>query len=81
MPCCGDARNAKKLDSARFPSSTTLDAAQVSAAYLQYVGKTRLAVIGGVTRKVYCFGGPGATAIVDHRDVASLLALPMLRRT
>ncbi|RXH54815.1 hypothetical protein [Granulicella sibirica] len=52
----------------------------VQAALFQYVGRTRLAAVGQVTRQVYRFETPGAKVIVDGRDVASLTSVPVLVR-
>ena len=46
----------------------------------QYVGKTRLIVIGPVSGIQYRFRGPGARAMVDPRDQWSLDRVPTLSR-
>lgn len=46
--------------------------------YFQYTGKSRLAVIGGVSRNLYRFDVPAARVIVDARDAISLSAIPVL---
>jgi hypothetical protein len=80
MPCCGNAHRAN-LEPAKLDAGLiALSPAHAGAAYLQYFGKTRLSVIGGVTRRLYRFDSPGAHAIADGRDVPSLLAIPTLRR-
>lgn len=80
MPCCGNAHRAT-IEAAGLAAGTkALNPAHAGAAYFQYSGKTRLSVIGGVTRRLYQFDGPAACAIIDGRDVPSLLAIPNLRR-
>ena len=49
-------------------------------ALFRYTGRTRMIAVGEGTRTMYCFNCPGATAIIDGRDVASLARLPMLVR-
>jgi hypothetical protein len=39
-----------------------------------------MSAVGEVTRSGYCFDGPGATAIVDGRDVASMTRINVLVR-
>lgn len=50
------------------------------AALFRYAGRTRLTAMGEATRTLYCFDRPGATAIVDGNDVASMARIPMLLR-
>jgi hypothetical protein len=78
MPCCGNARQTKP--SGLQPGNLVLAPLPASAVYFEYVGKTRLAVIGRTTRKLYSFHGPAARVAVDSRDAASLASFPMLRR-
>jgi hypothetical protein len=52
---------------------------QVSTALFEYVGKTRLAIIGPATRTGYRFDRPGARVLVDGRDRAALSSVPVLR--
>lgn len=52
----------------------------MNAAIFRYMGRTRLTAIGVATNTTYRFDHPGATAIVDGRDVASIAAIPMLVR-
>ena len=46
---------------------------------LEYVGTSRLLVIGPATGRRYLFPQPGARLGVDIRDRASLLTVPSLR--
>jgi hypothetical protein len=45
----------------------------------EYVGQTRMTVIGGATGRRYRFDRPGARVTVDPRDRPSLAAVPNLR--
>jgi len=51
-----------------------------SAALFQYMGDSRLTVIGAGTKTVYQFNGRGSRVVVNGRDVASLGAVPLLIR-
>ena len=87
MPCCGGKREQLRT---RTMSHQTLDAFQgvsqvqrpvsPSAVYFEYLGRTRLAVLGPITGKRYSFDGPGAIVPVDGRDEPSVAAVPNLRR-
>lgn len=46
----------------------------------QYIGKTRLTVIGPVTRQRYDFDRSGARLSVDPRDANSLATVATLKR-
>jgi hypothetical protein len=74
MSCCGKAR------SQVLPVGTRKAAARPTAALFEYVGRTRLAMIGPVTRTSYIFDRPGARVLVDGRDRASLSMIPVLRQ-
>jgi hypothetical protein len=50
-----------------------------TTALFQYVGNTRLIIIGPATRKSYRFDQPGARVLVDGRDRLSLSTVPVLR--
>jgi hypothetical protein len=46
----------------------------------EYIGRTALTAIGGVTGQRYRFEEPGARLAVDQRDRASLNASPVLKQ-
>ena len=87
MPCCGGKREELRT---RTMSDETLDAFQgvspvqrpvsPSAVYFEYLGRTRLTVLGPITGRRYSFEGPGAIVPVDGRDEPSVAAVPNLRR-
>jgi hypothetical protein len=54
--------------------------ARQSRVFFQYVGRTRLTVIGPVTGRAYRFDRPGASLDVDFRDRRSLAVVPNLRQ-
>ena len=70
MACCGSRR-------AAIAPQPKLDATQVEFIYR---GSTTLTAVGGVTRRLYWFGGPGARVKVHPRDAASMDGVPALQR-
>lgn len=74
MSCCGKAR------SQVLPAQSKKPAERPATALFEYVGRTRLAMIGPVTRTSYTFDRPGARVLVDGRDRASLAMIPVLRQ-
>ena len=86
MPCCGGKREELR---ARTMSHQTLDAFQGATSlpqavspgevYFEYLGRTRLTVLGPITGRRYSFDGPGAIVPVDGRDEPSVAAVPNLR--
>jgi hypothetical protein len=46
---------------------------------LQYLGSARVTYIGAVTKRLYAFARPGASAAVDARDAGGLIALGLFR--
>jgi hypothetical protein len=79
MSCCGGQRSqagAVGLNHAGMQSSS----ARHSVAFMQYVGRSGLTVVGPATGKRYRFDTPGAILAVELPDRASLAALPMLRQ-
>jgi hypothetical protein len=80
MLCCGNARKQPAGKTEVHPGTVRVHNSILRAALYRYAGRTRMVVIGEVTRNQYSFGGPGATAIVDGRDVASIARVPMLVR-
>ena len=79
MSCCGGQRSQAGtvgLNHAGMQNS----AARYSVAYMQYVGRTALTVVGPATGKRYRFDTPGAIMAVELPDRASLAALRQLRQ-
>jgi len=74
MSCCGKAR------SQLTAQGTTANSVRTAAVLFEYVGRTRLVIIGPATRTSYRFDRPGARVLVDGRDQASLAAVPVLRQ-
>ncbi len=54
--------------------------ARYSAAYFQYLGKTRLTVVGSISGKRYRFNQVNDIVAVDPRDRRSLTTVPKLRQ-
>ena len=73
MSCCGKGRSQLNVTSNHT-------AARPTAVVFEYVGRTRVSVIGPATRTSYRFDHPGARALVDSRDRASLSTIPLLRQ-
>ncbi|MCU1334075.1 MAG: hypothetical protein JWM08_3067 [Candidatus Angelobacter sp.] len=74
MSCCGRSRVQAAFNANRMP------APPVGTVAFEYIGMTRLTVIGPVTRKRYEFAGLGARVHVDRSDSNSLAVVPTLRR-
>ena len=74
MSCCGRARS--QLTAQAGASNNV----HTAAVLFEYVGTTRLVIIGPATRTSYRFDRPGARVLVDGRDQASLAAVPVLRQ-
>ena len=74
MSCCGNARG--QLQAKLAPGKN----AHAAAVLFEYVGRTRLVIIGAATRTSYRFDRPGARSLVDGRDRASLATIPVLRQ-
>jgi hypothetical protein len=86
MACCGEKRaelvSTPKISHAvpqRGEAVSDHQPEQDTLTYFQYVGKTRLTVIGRETRRLYRFDRPGAVAWVDKRDQRSMEKVPSLR--
>jgi hypothetical protein len=88
MSCCGKSRvQFTGAPSKPWPlqASTRNLTAQIPVQHVgtvtfEYTGKTRLTVIGPVTRLRYDFVGHGARMQVDHRDSPALACVAGLRR-
>jgi hypothetical protein len=73
MSCCGKSR----VQPFAIPRIATTPAGTV---IFQYTGKTRLTVIGPITRQRYDFERTGARLTVDSRDSNSLATVATLKR-
>ena len=73
MSCCGKGVSKLKATSTQLTARPT-------AVIFEYVGRTRVSVIGPATRMSYRFDRPGARVLVDGRDRASLATIPLLRQ-
>ena len=87
MSCCGKKRKQIRTTSqdrqTREPARTPTKQPRVNrkpAVYFEYVGNTRLRVIGPATGTHYRFEYPGAQVLVNPRDRRSLAAVPHLRQ-
>lgn len=73
MSCCGKSR-------VQPISAPRLSMTSRGSVTFQYTGKTRLTVIGPITRQRYDFDHGGARVVVDSRDSHALSAVPTLKR-
>lgn len=73
MSCCGKGRSQLKVTASQATGRPT-------TLVFEYVGRTRMSVIGPATRTSYRFDRPGARVLVDGRDRASLSTIPLLRQ-
>jgi hypothetical protein len=80
MPCCGRASGTTGGFNITHRPQSSHWGSGASGVIFEYVGATGLTAVGGVTRRTYIFGLPGAKVAVDSRDVASLAAIPLLRQ-
>ena len=88
MSCCGksrvqpfivpQARPTRLVPLARQASALTPKS--TGAVTFQYVGKTRLTVIGPISRQRYDFDRSGVRVSVDPRDGVALATVPTLKR-
>ncbi|MEP7118164.1 MAG: hypothetical protein ABI880_11320 [Acidobacteriota bacterium] len=54
--------------------------APTPAVTFEYLGRSTMRVVGGVTRRNYWFAHPGARVAVDARDVPAMAGVPHLVR-
>jgi hypothetical protein len=93
MSCCGKSRaqsaaapsrqgpsQAAPFKSAVVNLSAPIAVQQVGTVTFEYTGRTRLTVIGPVTRARYDFVGHGARLQVDRRDSNAIAGVAALRR-
>lgn len=73
MSCCGRSR-------VQPITTPRLSVTPRGAVMFQYTGKTRLTVIGPISRQRYDFDRTGARVVVDGRDGPSLATVPTLKR-
>lgn len=73
MSCCGKSR-------VQFKAGPPMSIQPVGSVAFEYTGRSRLTVIGPVTRARYDFVGHGSRMQVDRRDSNSIATVPQLRR-
>ena len=86
MACCGSQRTQFQATTPSLPQSSpvvnspaVMAPARQLVVCFEYVGHSRMTVIGGATGRRYRFDRPGARVIVDPRDRPSLAAILHLR--
>ena len=82
MSCCGRHRETFRGTSrgTRQPAPRASKPLPQSPVHFEYVGATGLTVLGPVTGKHYRFDRSGSQVLIEPRDVASIAAVPHLRR-
>jgi hypothetical protein len=95
MSCCGKSRSqpfvaagpaaqpqaiAVRQQKPAVRSTVAVPAGLAPGTTFQYIGKTRLTVIGPVSRRRYDFDRGGVRLSVDPRDASSLATVPTLKR-
>ncbi len=75
MRCCGQGRSQVGIR-----AEASLVASDPRTVVFEYIGRTALTAIGGVSGRRYRFEGPGARLTVDQRDRMSLNASPVLKQ-
>jgi hypothetical protein len=73
MSCCGKGRS-------QLTVTASQPAARPTTFVFEYIGTTRMSVIGPATRISYRFDRHGARVLVDGRDRVSLSTIPLLRQ-
>jgi hypothetical protein len=51
----------------------------INEPYFEYIGKTALSVKGNITGIHYRFAFTGDKQIINHKDAAAMLSVPVLR--
>ena len=74
MSCCGRTRRQVS------PVGMIPQQGNGTAVLFEYVGKSRLVIVGPSTRIAYRFEQPGARVLVDRRDRSSLASVAVLRQ-
>lgn len=78
---CGNKRTS--IDNPLYSASSARPAQQAKmwpdVAFI-YTGKSGLTVRGTVTGTQYRFNGPGESLLVDYRDAAAMMQVPVLKR-
>ena len=76
---CGSKRNSYTQQTTNADTGTSNHTTNGST-YFEYTGKTALSVVGNVTGKNYRFHHSGDVQPIDHRDVAGMAMVPVLKR-
>jgi len=82
MSCCGKKRNGfDETYSLRNPVYTTAEPPKMwDDIMFEYTGDTSLIVKGNITRLIYRFNRKHERLLIDYRDAAGMMAVPVLRR-
>jgi hypothetical protein len=77
--CCGRGRLGRGT-SGLHSAPMVPGIARLATLTFEYVGKTRLVVVGPATGRQYRFDRPGSRLEVDPRDSTAVAAIPLLRK-
>lgn len=79
---CGNKRNELSSRSAAQQMPTMQPALEQTgpAVSFMYTGQSALTVTGAVTGKRYRFNAPAEQQLIDYRDAALMMSVPVLKR-
>ena len=79
---CGNKRNERSSQSAAQRMAGMQPPLEKTgpAASFMYTGQSALTVTGTVTGKRYRFNAPGEQQLIDYRDAALMMPVPVLKR-
>lgn len=84
MACCGQKRNEYRQQERQPASGSVYNYTPPKMwedVLFEYTGKTALTVQGSITGKRYRFEHPGDKQVIDYRDAAGMMAVPVLRKS
>ena len=83
MACCGNKRSSWAQASVQ-PVSGPVYAQNGKKMWpdilFEYIGSTALSVTGTITGATYRFAGQGSVLVIDYRDAAGMMGIPVLRK-
>lgn len=83
MSCCGQKRNENRQQEQRQAAGSVYNYTPPKMwedVQFEYTGKTALTVNGSITGKRYRFEHTGSTLVIDYRDAAGMMGIPVLRK-
>lgn len=83
MSCCGQKRNETRQQEQRPAAESVYNYTPPRMwddVQLEYTGKTALTATGSITGKRYRFEHTGSQLVIDYRDAAGMMGIPVLRK-